>query len=135
MLTTFIPLITFIAYVVVAYRITTTVIAESTLFKEFNQGRMLAFAAPLFPVGPVVLHTLSHGYGWLPAVFAAALCYLPTLFVAREHIAVFSRSGTDRTQKALDASYSAFWGAIAGLIYIGLWLLLVVVVNSAFENS
>ena len=114
---------------VMAYRIASAVSREGAIFREFNQPKSIGPFACLFPMGPIVLLTGVSRVGLLVSLVAAAGCYLPALFVARRRIQAFERAGTDRVKGALSASSQAFGTALAGLIYLGV----VVVVAFVFQ--
>lgn len=123
-------IVLFIVFVVVAVRVAASVRRESAVFEEFEQSKSLAVVVLLFPVGPVALLVLPHQVGWLPAAITAFACYLPAMLNSRQRIAVFDRSGTDRTEAALKLSHEAFGGALVGLIYVTISVVLIVATSN-----
>lgn len=111
-----------IFFCIMAFHIAKTARRETPIFREFNQSGALVFLVLLYPLGPVIYITTVYRLGWLVALLATVACYLPALFVARKHLSVFERAGTDRVKGAQSASSQAYGTAIIGLIYAGILL-------------
>lgn len=121
-------IVLFITFAVMAFRVAKSVRNESAIFIEFEQPRTIGWLAFLFPLGPIVYFALVYRIGWLPSIVLMAACYLPSLISARKRIAVFERAGTDRVNKAKDASFQAYGTSIAGLVYTAVILAMNVLV-------
>jgi hypothetical protein len=107
----------------VAYRTFMTVRRESSILSEFGLSTTLAYTALLFPLGPVVL-LLAAARVPIVGVALCAACYIPSLVLARKITATFDRAGTDRVKVASSAAWVALGTAIAGLVYAGVALAL-----------
>jgi hypothetical protein len=117
----------FIVFVVMTVRIVRVVLAESAIFREFNQSRSIGFFVLLFPLGPLVLLLATFRLGWLVAIVLATACYVPGLVVSSKRIAAFDRAGTDRVHPAKKAVSQAFGTALVGLLYVAVVLVLFIV--------
>lgn len=119
-----------IFFIVMTFRVVQGVTKEASIFNEFNQSKKLVILSLLFPVGPILLLTLTHRLGWLPSVVLASCCYLPSLLISRKQGEAFQRSGTDRTKKAEGITDQAFLASMVGLIYIVIFLLFIFIGSS-----
>ena len=119
-------MVLFIAFGVMAIRIARAVHAESAIFREFKQSRSIGALVFLFPLGPLVLLIGSFRLGWLVAGVLATACYVPALLVAKRRLAVFERAGTDRVHSARTAVSQAFGTALAGLLYVAVFLIFLI---------
>ena len=108
----------------IAYRTFMAVRRESVIFAEFNQSTTLAYTALLFPLGPIAMLVIGIRAP-LIAVPICAVCYVPSLVLARRLTACFDRAGTDRVKAANAAAWEAFGAAIAGLAYAALAAVLI----------
>ena len=109
-------IVAFIVFASMALRVVLAVKRESAIFAEFHQSQALAYAALLFPLGPVAMLVVGIRAPWV-AVSVCAACYIPSLLLARNALARFERAGTDRTKPAMSAAWEALGTAIAGLAY------------------
>jgi len=123
-------LIVLIIFVIVSIRIARIAMSESAIFEEFNQSKSLSVVVLLFPLGPVALLTLPFLLGWLPAVVAATLCYIPAFIISRKVHSGLEHSGTDRTDKAQKVAHQAFLASIGGLFYVLILTLIIIGVGS-----
>lgn len=99
--------------------------AESKVYDEFGQRKVLPLLLLPFPLAPIGLLVLPHLMGWVPAAVIAAMCFLPAFVMSRKHINAFECSGTSRTDAALKSAHMAFGGALVGLVYVGIFVTLV----------
>jgi Ca2+/Na+ antiporter len=107
---------------VMAVRIAQSVRRESAIYREFNQSQSLGYLVFLFPLGPALFLTTIFRLGWVVALVLVLACYLPSFLVARRHLSIFERAGTDRVKGAESAASQAYGTAIVGFIYAGLLL-------------
>lgn len=122
-------IILFIVFLVVAVRVALSVRRESLIFEEFESPKSLLWFVLLLPLAPVVLLLLPHQAGWIPAAILATACCLPALLTARRCIAVFETSGTARSDAALKSAQTAFGASLAGLIYVCVFVVFVVLAS------
>ena len=108
----------FILLTVMAVRINMGISRERAIFAEFKQSRVLGLAVLLYPLAPVVAFFGTRSIGGVAGFIAAALCFAPGVVLSRRYTSVFQRSGTDRSDGALNVSTQAFGTALAGLIYL-----------------
>lgn len=97
-----------------AARIAQSVRRESAIFREFNQSQSLRYVVLLFPLGPILSLTTTFRLDWWVALMLVLGCYLPGFMVARRHLSIFERAGTDRVKGAESAASQAYGTAIVG---------------------
>ena len=116
-----------ISLAVMTYRVWSGVSREAEIFREFNQARTLAIVSLLFPLAPIILLLGMVHVGAVVSLVGAAVCFLPALVIARRNVRVFERSGTDRVNGAISAASQAVGTAIAGLCYVAVVAVFVLV--------
>jgi len=114
---------------ITAFKIFLSVKREKEIFMEFNQSRIFSWLSLLFPLGPIAYLTTVYRLGWVPALILMALCYLPALIASKKAIVVFNKSGTDRVNNAKNAVEKSHITAIAGLLYVGILLIMALSAN------
>jgi len=108
----------------ITYKSSKSLRDSSEIFKEFNVSRVLSVLVFIYPLGPLLLIFGSTQPRILLYLLVAA-CYLPQLVIARNQINTLSLFGTDRVKEATDALSLAWLGAIVGLIYLAVVLIIV----------
>jgi hypothetical protein len=121
--------ILFIVFLVVGVRVALSVRRESMIFEEFESPKSLFWFVLLLPFVPLVLLILPHHAGWIPTAILGTLCCLPALLTARRCVAIFETSGTSRSDAALKTSHTAFGASLAGLIYVSVFVVFVVLAS------
>ena len=120
----------FITLFVIALKASNAIRTQSVIFTEFEQSNILALLVFLYPAGPIIKNLRGL---YFPAVLVfglAALCYIPALVIARKQSSVFQMAGTDRVRKSKEALTSVISGALVGLIYLSV----VMVLTFAFSS-
>lgn len=120
----------FITLIVIAVKASKAIRAQSDTFAEFEQSKILAFLVFLYPAGPIFMNLSG---AWFPAILVFALvatCYIPALVIARKQNSAFQMAGTDRVRASKEALTSVVSGAIIGLIYLSV----VIVLTFAFSS-
>ena len=117
----------FILMVVMAFRINRAVARERAIFEEFQQSRSVGAVALLYPVAPIVVLVGTWIVGSIAALILAAGCLFPGLIVSRRRMRAFEQSGTDRTNGAVAGSAQAFGTALAGLLYLAVVAIFVMI--------
>ncbi|ABR91943.1 Hypothetical protein mma_0935 [Janthinobacterium sp. Marseille] len=119
-----------IFFTVMSYRVFVGINREVTVLNEFRQTSSLAYAALLFPLGPVVL---VIGPFFLPfpiTYIVAATMYLPALLTARRCTRALQLTGTDRVQRAQASVFQAFGTSLFGLVYVAVMCVLAFAVEA-----
>ena len=118
----------------ISYKASKSLRNESEVLKEFNISNTLSFLVFIYPLGPVLLifgavipHIILY-----PLV---AACFLPQLLLAIKQKSLLELTGTDRANKAKEALSLASLGAIVGLLYLAVVLVLVFAITSVATSN
>ncbi len=125
-----IDLVIFITLLVIAIKAYRTIKENSNIFDEFNQSKILSALVLLYPLGPLLLLLGEAMFPRILLFVIVAACYLPALIIANRQNKAFECAGTDRVTAAKSGVSYASVGALAGLIYLSV----VVVLSIAFTT-
>jgi uncharacterized membrane protein len=103
---------------------------ESAVRREFGQSHLLDVLVLLYPLGPLLLLIGPYFVPAASALFCAASLYVASIFVASKQRNSLECAGTDRVNRALEATSSATLGAIVGIVYVALVAIFVLLVHS-----
>lgn len=108
------------------YRVIALARRESAAFIEFRKSRSVAYAAVLFPAGPLVM---IGGTMLAPllAILLCGICYLPGFVSARKLGRGLDQAGTDRVDGLRVLASETFATAVGGVLYAALGLMYVLV--------
>ena len=109
---------------VLAYRSSRAILKNKLIFREFNETIILALLVCLYPLVPflsVVLSPILEKTILYPLLL---MFFIPQILIARKQAEVFEKSGTDRVEPAKKALNLVVVGAIIGVIYVLLHIII-----------
>jgi len=124
----------FITLLIITYKSSKSLSDSSEIFKEFNVSRVLSVLVFIYPLGPLLLIFGSMQPHILLYLLVAA-CFLPQLVIARKQINALNLLGTNRVKGATDALSLAWLGAIIGLIYLAVVLIMIFSISSVATSN
>ena len=107
-----------ITLLIVSYKSSKSIRDNTEIFSEFNLSKVLIILVFLYPFGPVLLFIFGAILPQALLYPLVAACFLPQLVISNKQSNALSLSGTDRVKEAKDALSLASLGAIIGLIYL-----------------
>ena len=119
-----------ITLLVVAFRAAISIRKNHDIFAEYNQSTILALLVLIDPLGPLLL---ILGSPYIPKLYLFTLviaCFIPQLIIGRRQNRVFELSGTDKTDTAREALSIVNVGALIGLIYTSVYIVIHVSTHS-----
>ena len=119
---------------VLAYRSSRAVLKNKIIFKEFNETIILSLLVWLYPLVPFLLFLLSPLIEKVYLHPILLMFYIPQILIARKQNRAFEFSGTDRVNPAKEALNTVVIGAIIGIIYLSLHIIMFFAVNK-LNNS
>ena len=119
---------------VLAYRSSRAILKNKLIFREFNETIILALLVCLYPLAPFLLVVLSPIIDKTLLFSMLLMFYIPQIFIARKQAEVFERSGTDKVEPAKKALNLAMIGAIIGVTYVLIHIIIFFAVNN-LDNS
>ena len=124
-------ILAFIVVLVFSVKAATAVWSEADIYREYAGGCFIPMVSlAILPLGFLALLSLSPVFGWVPAVIAAAACFLPALLGFRRRAGIFDRSGTSRTKNALNSARLGVAVSMGSLLYLGASVVLSLAVST-----
>lgn len=97
--------------------------SQSTVYTEHTAGPDLTLTLlAILPIGPSALMFLPAFTAWLAAAMVALALFAPAPAVFRRQAVLFDRTGTSRTAAALKSANMGLSVALAGLLYVGAYV-------------
>jgi len=113
-------ILAFIVVSVFSVKAATAVLSEAEIYREYAGGSFVPlFLLAILPLGLMAIIALSPVFGWVPAAIVAAACFFPAFLGFRRRAGIFDRSGTSRTNNALNSARLGVAVSMGSLLYLG----------------